>query len=151
MAAYALSNNRSKAAFRAYQAMAIAETIIATGSASMKAFDVVLKESSNYYYAAAAAAAVIVLGAARVAMIAAQKPEGGGSMSGAGGSSFSGGGGGGGMAVPAAPTQAWGEEQKPSVVVQVHIYNSGYMGADGDALARDLVPRIQKAMEDGVR
>jgi hypothetical protein len=77
--------------------------------------------------------------AAQVAKIASMKPGGGGSLS-VGGS-------GGGIALPAAPEPAK-EEVKATRVVNVYVYGNV---VSQDEFAREILPSITKAFDDGVR
>jgi hypothetical protein len=73
------TGNRSKAAFRVFQGVKSAETIVSTYSAVMKAWDD--PNESNYYVRAGKAAAVAAAGVAAVAKIWAASPSGGGTVS----------------------------------------------------------------------
>jgi hypothetical protein len=131
--------------FKAWKAFKVVETIIATYSSAVKAYDAMA--SIPYVgpiLGAAAAAAAIAFGVAQVATIVAAEP---------------GGGTGGGMSsVPSTgalaynpPVQPYGSqstgEQGKSLTVNVNVYGSL---VDHDAFAREIVPAIRKAQEDRV-
>ncbi len=144
---YQLSDQKNKAAFQAYKAFAIAQTVIDTYKAAVGAFSALA--SIPYVgpiLGAAAAAAAIAFGMARVKSIQSMQP-GGGASGGGGGASVST------PAIPTAPsssTPATGEDEKKGTtqVVNVHIYGNV---VDHDEFARQLIPAITKAQSDGVR
>lgn len=142
---YALSGQQSMAAFRAYQAFAIAETTISTIEAAQHAYRWGAKLGGPVLGAVFAAAAVAA-GMARIAQIAQQKPSAAATTS---TSSLSSGG-----YTYTSPTESTYEstttttEQKKNIP-SINIYVYGNV-VDGDKFARELVPSITKALNDGV-
>jgi hypothetical protein len=141
---YALSGNQSKAAFKAFQALSIAETTVSTIKAAQDAYAWGMKYGGPAapYVAAAAAAVAIAAGMARVYAIASMEPGGTASTaaapSGGGGYSYE---------QPTAPSwEQTGTKAAPSITINVY----GNI-VDQTQFARDLAPLIQQAYEDGVR
>lgn len=139
---YAASGNQNKAAFELYKTFAIGQTVIDTYRAAQGAYAALAGiPIVGPALGIAAAAAAIAAGMARVQAIQSAQPGGGMSMS-------AGGGGG----VPALSTAAAGASKPAETVISpvVNIYVTGVYG-DIDAVAREMVPAITKAVADGVR
>ncbi len=143
---YALSGNQSKAAFAAYKAFSIAQTIIDTYKGAQGAFAALAGiPIVGPALGAAAAAAAILSGMMRVKQIQAMQPGGASVSASAGGAGV--------PAIPpggttSAPSGTEGTDQsKPTQTVNVHIYGNV---VDHDKFARELVPAISKAIGDGV-
>jgi len=142
---YALSGQQSKTFFNVYKAFAIAQTTIDTYQAAVAAYKAMAGiPIVGPALATAAAAAAIAFGMARVAAIASMQPGGGAATaavpSGGGGYSYS-----------TPTTNTWETETKQSerpMVVNIHIAGNV---VDHDAFAREIIPSIQKAVEDGMR
>ncbi len=137
---YEATGKRSLAMFRMYQAAAIAETIISTYDAAQKSYAWGAKFGGPPLGAVMAAVAVAA-GMARVQAIASQQIGGGISSV---GESGSGGGYGGAQTEPSwQPAVA---PAKAAPVVTIIVYGNI---VDQDAFAREMVPSITKALEDG--
>lgn len=141
---YVATGQHNKTAFAAYKAFAIAQTIIDTYKAAVGAYSAMAGiPIVGPALGVAAAAAAITFGLARVAAISSMQPGGGASTAGVSG------GGGYSYTSPTVPTwdntQAAAEQQK-SQTINVHVYGNV---VDQDQFARELVPAIQKALEDG--
>jgi len=142
---YALSGQQSKTFFNIYKAFAIAQTTIDTYQAAVAAYKAMAGiPVVGPTLAVAAAAAAIAFGMARVAAIASMQPGGGAATaavpSGGGGYSYS-----------TPTTNTWETETKQSerpMVVNIHIAGNV---VDHDAFARELIPSIKKAIDDGMR
>lgn len=139
---YAATGQHNKTAFAAYKAFAIAQATIDTYKAAVGAYSAMAGiPVVGPALGAAAAGAAIAFGLARVAAIAAMQPGGGASTAGVGG------GGGYSYVSPTVPT--WERTDTPaerSQTITVHVYGNV---VDHDAFARELVPSLQKALEDG--
>jgi hypothetical protein len=138
---YSLSGEQSEGAFEAFKILKIAETIVATYAAAMKAYDALAGvEGAGPALGMAAAAATIAYGLAQVATIASMSPTStsAGASSGSGGRSYS--------AASVAPpdTSYQSETPKPT---EINIYVHGNV-VDQDKFARELAPSIRKAWED---
>jgi hypothetical protein len=143
---YNMQGQQGGAAFEMMKAYRIGETAMNTYSAAVGAYNALA--SIPYVgpaLGAAAAAAAIAFGMAQVQAIASMKPGSMGSGGGVGSISRIG------MGASTEPAKAEPEKAAPAgPVVNVYFYSS-YIGADRDALARDLVPSITKAVQDGVK
>jgi len=143
---YALSGQKSRAAFRAYQIMKSGETVISTASAAMKAFDDGAKTS--YWLGLAYAAATVLYGGAQLAQIWSASPDSSSSSVNSAASagvsaSISGGSG-------AGASGAQGTQAAPAPIYNVHLYGINF-GVDEDKLARAIYPAMRRAANDGVR
>lgn len=144
---YALSNQQSVAAFRAYQVFSIAETVINTHKAAMAAYAFGAKFGGPALGAAFAAAA-IAAGMAQVAAIASQKAGGGSGVS------SSPGGGAPALASAYAEPAEKKEPERSSQVVNIHVYAQGSVGVDEeslDAFARKMAGPLVKAYGDNAQ
>jgi len=140
---YVASDNRSKAAFRAYQAFAIAETIISTYSAAEKCYDWAAAWGGPAAGAAAAAIAMAA-GMARVSAIASQNIGCRGGIS-----SVAGGTGVGETPEPAQDKTTTAPEMTTRGQ-SINIYVEGNL-VNHDAFAREILPALLKAQSDNVR
>jgi len=144
---YALSGSQSKAAFNAYKAFAIAQATIDTYMMAVGAYKQAMGLPPPFGQAMAPvwAGMAIAFGMARIAAIASQQP-GGGATTAATPS------GGGGYSYNTPTTNTWeateAKQSERPMVVNVHI--AGHV-LDHDAFAREMLPSIQKAVEDGMR
>jgi hypothetical protein len=143
---YAASGNQSKKAFAVMKAMRIGETVMNTYSAAVAAYNAMA--SIPYVgpaLGAAAAAAAIAFGMAQVKAIASSQPGGSGAVASVGGGVPSYAGSSATPALSALPAQT--EEKRPLVI---NITVQGGLYGDADAIARSLVPYLNKATGDGV-
>ncbi len=145
---YQLSDQKNKAAFQAYKAFSIAQTVIDTYKAAVGAFSALA--SIPYVgpiLGAAAAAAAIAFGMARVRQIQSMQP-GGGAGGGGGAASVST------PSIPSAPSvaapTASQEDKKPTYSPTVNVYIAGNV-IDQDKFARELIPSITKAIADNAQ
>jgi hypothetical protein len=142
---YNATGQQSQAAFRLYQAMAIAETTISTIMAAQDAYAWGMKYGGPFapFVAAAAAGVAIAAGMARVAAISSQKMA---TVSPATGISA-----GGGYTYAQSTEPSYQAEQKTETrPLVVNFYNYGFMTDEiKDKVARELVPALQKAVDDG--
>ncbi len=142
---YNATGQQSQAAFRLYQAMAIAETTISTIMAAQDAYAWGMKYGGPFapFVAAAAAGVAIAAGMARVAAISSQKMA---TASPATGISA-----GGGYSYTQPNEPSYQAEQKTEArPLVVNLYNYGFISEGAkDELARELVPALQKAVNDG--
>jgi hypothetical protein len=142
---YDASGGKNKAAFELMKAMRIGETIMNTYSAAVGAYQALAPiPIVGPALGAAAAAAAIAFGMAQVRAIASMKP-GGGAVGTASARAVSAGSASTGSTVNTGDLDKVG--QKTSPVINVHIYGNV---VDHDAFARELVPAILKAQDDGV-
>jgi hypothetical protein len=142
---YQASGQQNEAAFKAYQAFAIAQAVIDTYAMAVASY----KAMAGIPYVgpalgAAAAAAAIAYGMSQVAAISSQKP--GGASSGGAGIS------GGGYSYSQPTEPSWQKtgapaEKEPSIIINLHVAGSV---VTKDELARDLVPLLKKAYKDRV-
>lgn len=142
---YQATENKHLAFFKAWKAFKVVETIIATYSSAVKAYDAMA--SIPYVgpiLGAAAAAAAIAFGTAQVATIVSADPGtssvGSASVPSGGGYAYT-------PPVDTHRLEPTAEAQR-GLSVTVNVYGSI---VDHDAFARELVPAIQKAQEDRVR
>jgi len=143
---YALSGNQSKTAFNLYKALAITQTTIDTYQAAVAAYKAMAGiPIVGPALAAAAAAAAIAFGMAKVAAIASLQPGTGASTaampSGSGGYAYS---------TPTTNTWEKTETNKSERPIVINIHVAGNV-VDHDAFAREIIPSIKKAVEDGMR
>ncbi len=122
--------------FNIFKAYKIAETIISTYSAAVKAYESLVGiPIIGPALATAAAIAATAFGMTQVAAISSMRP-GGGNV---------------GMTRPATPNveipRMSAPSGEPKQVVNVHIYGNV---VDGDRFAREIIPSIRKAMNDRV-
>ncbi len=133
---YVAANKHNKTMFTMYKAFAITEALISTYAGAARAL-----KDFPFPFSVAVAALVTAMGLARVAMIASLRPGAAISAPGsAGGYKY---------AEPTLPK--WEAQEKSPTrhqVVNVHIYGNV---VDHDAFAREIIPSIQKAANDGVR
>jgi hypothetical protein len=144
---YALSNSQSKAAFNAYKAFAIAQATIDTYMMAVGAYKQAMGLPPPFGQAMAPiwAGMAIAFGMARIAAIASQQPGGGATTaatpSGSGGYSYN-----------TPTTNAWEstgtKQSERPMIINLHIAGNV---VDHDAFAREIIPSIQKAVEDGMR
>ncbi|MEW6115390.1 MAG: hypothetical protein AB1553_00615 [Nitrospirota bacterium] len=137
---YVATGKHNNAMFVMYKAFAATEALISTYAGAARAL-----KDFKFPYNIAVAAIITAAGLARVAAIVSQKPGSAAPVA----------------AVPAGggygykdpnqpafePTQAAAQETPRPMTVT--IYNYGILGTDQDKIARDLVPALQKAMDDG--
>lgn len=130
-----LSQNTNKTLFGIYKAFSIAEAGVATYNAATKALATV-----PYPFNFAAAAAVTAAGLANVARIASMQPSSGAV------------GGGAPSAPPQLPRDTGGDRGSVTTnnSAQVTIYVQGLVAGNMEQIGRDLVPYIEKAVNDGV-
>jgi len=143
---YALSNSQSKAAFNAYKAFAIAQATIDTYMMAVGAYKQAMGLPPPFGQAMAPiwAGMAIAFGMARIAAIASQQPGGGATTaatpSGSGGYSYN-----------TPTTNAWEstgtKQSERPMIINLHIAGNV---VDHDAFAREIIPSIQKAVEDGM-
>jgi hypothetical protein len=144
---YALSGNQSKAAFNAYKAFAIAQATIDTYTMAVGAYKQAMGLPPPFGQAMAPiwAGMAIAFGMARIAAIASQQP-------GAGASTAATPSGGGGYSYNTPTTNTWeateAKQSERPMVINLHIAGNV---VDHDAFAREMLPSIQKAVEDGMR
>jgi len=144
---YALSGNQSKAAFNAYKAFAIAQATIDTYTMAVGAYKQAMGLPPPFGQAMAPiwAGMAIAFGMARIAAIASQQP-------GAGGGTAATPSGGGGYSYSTPTTNTWeateAKQSERPMVINLHIAGNV---VDHDAFAREMLPSIQKAVEDGMR
>lgn len=141
---YALSNQQSKEAFRAYQILATAQAIVDTYGMAVKAYNAMAGiPVVGPALGAAAAAAAIAFGMAQVNAIMSAKPGGGASASApspapAGGYEYSN---------PTVPSWKQTEPVKQAPIIQITI--NGDVLNNHDELARKIVEPLAKAWADG--
>ncbi len=146
-AMYAASGNKSREAFKLMQAMRIGETIMNTYSAAVGSYQALAPiPIIGPALGAAAAAAAIAYGMAQVRAISSMKPgttsASTSSISSSVGSTM-----GGATASGSSDTPA--EEKSGSApIVNIHVYGNV---VSQDEFAREMVPAITKALEDGVK
>jgi len=139
---------QSLVAWRMYQGIEIAQTMASTYEAAQAAYAWGMKYGgpAGPALAAAAAAAAVAAGVARVAQIASLTPDSSGATGVYSADSSTG--------LPVAETSTGDEDLDPEGEEQrsfsITINNYGYMNTDEDGVARDLVPRLRKAIADGV-
>jgi hypothetical protein len=129
-----MGDKTNKSLFAAYKAVSIAEAGVATYNAATKALAEV-----PFPFNFAAAAAVTAAGVANIARIASMQPGNGG----AGGGSYS---------APSAPPRQIDPIRESSTTnnqTQVTINLYGHVLGDMDALAREFVQPLEKALGDG--
>ena len=143
---YEASGKQSKTAFAAYKVLSIAQTTIDTYQAAVAAYKAMVGiPFVGPALAAAAAATAIGFGMAKIAQIKSMSATG----VGGGGSAVPSAGGGYSYTQPTAPSwQKEGKETMRPLQVTLNIYGSV---VDHDKFAREVVPSIQKAVQDGVR
>ncbi|MBE7415079.1 MAG: hypothetical protein HS130_07595 [Deltaproteobacteria bacterium] len=142
---YTATGSKNKAMFEAMKVFAIAETVISTYRGAQQAYTALAGiPIIGPALGVAAAAAAIAAGMARVQAIKSQQPGSTASISAGGSANPSYGGG----SPNAYPVPQRLEPEKRPIAVQVHIY--GNVLNNHDQLARDMIPSIQKALEDGV-
>jgi hypothetical protein len=142
---YLASEGKSKAAFRVYQAMKIGEATMNTYSGAIAAYQALAGiPIVGPALGAAAAAAVIAYGMMQVKSIASLRP-GGGAMSAIGSAPASSGSAG---SIPTLPEVKEEKPANPTQIVNVHVYGNI---VDQDQFAREMVPALQKALDDGVK
>lgn len=141
---YQVSGNKSKEAYGAYKAFAIAETVISTYSSAQKSYDALA--SIPYVgpaLGAAAAAAAIAAGMARVAAISSAEP-GTSSVSG-GALDYSGGPG-----TPYNPVVTQPVQTPAQTVTPTFVINIGELRGDRQALQRWLEEEFAPSFRDAV-
>ena len=144
---YALSGNQSKAAFNAYKAFAIAQATIDTYMMAVGAYKQAMGLPPPFGQAMAPiwAGMAIAFGMARIAAIASQQPGGGVSTAATPS-------GGGGYSYNTPTTNTWEstgtKQSERPMIINLHIAGNV---VDHDAFAREIIPSIQKAVEDGMR
>ena len=134
---YQMSDKQSKAAFKAYQAFAIAEALVSTYKAAAMALSAPPGPPWSLVYVAMA----IAQGLAQVKAIMSQKPGGGAAVApGGGGASYS-------PTVPVRPAEGInaGQGQGQATSHSWHFNVEGW-GGDEDS----LVEKLKEAMEDAV-
>jgi len=151
-----MGGQHSKETFAMYKAFKITETVIATYSGAVKAFE----SMAGIPYigpilGAAAAAAAIAFGMAQVAMISSSQPPSydQGGISNAAGLYRTGPIREAHIPLPSGeklPVRIEDSHESPPVSPQINIYISGNV-VDHDAFAREIIPSISKAVADGVR
>jgi hypothetical protein len=138
---YDQSGQQSESAFRMFQAMSIAQTMINTYEMATGAYKAMVGiPYVGPALAIAAAAAATAFGMAQVAAIASQRPGGGVSatgISGGGGYSYN---------QPTEPSYQKQETVKAGPTIQIYVYGNV---VDQDKFSRELVPSILKAVSDG--
>ncbi|MBW2631062.1 MAG: hypothetical protein JRC90_04755 [Deltaproteobacteria bacterium] len=143
---------QSEAAFRVFQAIEIGQTMMSTYAAAQDAYAWGMKYGGPYgpALAVAAAAAAVAAGIARVHQIASMTPDGGTGAVGTYSASSS-------TGLPESNNNSYDtpggdvdDEEEQLRPLQITVINYGYMNTDEDGVARDLVPRIRKAIKDGV-
>jgi hypothetical protein len=144
---YDASGQQNEAAFKAYQAFAIAKAVIDTYKAAAAAWSAGWDSGVTAYDKAALAAAMMALaigtGLAQVAMIASARPGSSSAGSVGGGSA-------GGYSYVQPTEGSWQKTETPTraaPVVNINIY--GDVLNNHDELARKIVEPLQKAWEDG--
>ncbi|MEW5745285.1 MAG: hypothetical protein AB1805_07615 [Nitrospirota bacterium] len=136
---YVAAGQHNDAMFKMWKAFAIAEALISTYAGAARAL-----AEWPWPFSIAVAAIVTATGLARVAAIASQKPGTAATSAGVSG------GGGYTYTQPTVPSFQPAEQEKEKTrPLTVTIYNYGILGTDQDQIARDLVPALQKAMDDG--
>jgi hypothetical protein len=142
---YKLTGSKSLALFRLTQAAAVATTIVSTYVSAQETYRAVQGSIDGAWgvaAGAAAAAAVTVAGFARVASIMSQQPGGGASSGSSPGVSVGG-------TSAASPSTAYGQTASRSQTINVNVY--GTLVSNKDELARELVPALARAMDEGAR
>lgn len=146
---YDASGQQNEAAFKAYQAFAIAKAVIDTYKAAAAAWSAGWDSGVTAYDKAALAAAMMALaigtGLAQVAMIASARPGGSSAGSVGGGSA-------GGYSYVQPTESSWKQAETPTraaPIVNINVY--GDVLNNHDELARKIVEPLQRAWEDGVR
>jgi hypothetical protein len=144
---YTMQGQKGGAAFEMMKAYRIGETVMNTYSAAVGAYNAMA--SIPYVGPAlgvAAAAAAIAFGMAQVRAIASSKPGGSGAVASVGGGGVPSSAGS--SASPSLPARQ-AESQGPRPI-SVNITVQGGLYGDADAIARSLLPYLNKATGDGV-
>lgn len=141
---YEASGRQSEAAFKAYQALQIAQTVVSTAAGIMQIWGDA--SAGPWYVKAGLSAMVAAMGAAQIATISSARP-GSGSTTSAGvpaGSYPSPG------TAATTPTATATTNERIEATPTIQIYVQGNI-IDQDKFARELVPALRRAMGDGVR
>lgn len=142
MSFYTASGKQNEFAFNAYKALAVAETIVATLSASQKAYDAGLKTTGSMAGGAAFAVIAAAVGAAKIAQILSTSPGTSSSASG-----LYGGGWGSSPSVPATTVTETITETQKGQNINIYVYGNV---VDHQKFAREFVSELNQAEADGV-